>query len=173
MGSVRRHLGPALRFAPDDPGQSGPIQGCEVHLRASPPQTALYRRPAARIYGEGFKQENDMLKGMGGLGDMAKMMKAATDMQGKMAELQEELSNMTVTGESGAGLVRATATARGVLTGLEIDPSIFNPEEKEVVEDLILAAIKDAQNKATEKKKEEVTRVTEAMGLPKDIKLPF
>ena len=114
-----------------------------------------------------------MLKGLGGLGDMAKMMKAATDMQAKMADLQEELANMTVTGESGAGLVRATATAKGVLTGLEIDPSIFNPEEKEVVEDLILAAIKDAQAKAAEKSKEEMGKLTESLGLPKDMKLPF
>ena len=114
-----------------------------------------------------------MLKGLGGLGDMAKMMKAATDMQTKMAELQEELANTVVIGESGAGLVRARATAKGVLTGLEIDPSIFNPEEKEVVEDLILAAIKDAQAKASELSKEEMGKLTEAMGLPKDMKLPF
>ena len=114
-----------------------------------------------------------MLKGLGGLGDMAKMMKAATDMQSKMAELQEELANTVVIGESGAGLVRARATAKGVLTGLEIDPSIFNPDEKEVVEDLILAAIKDAQAKAAEMSKEEMGKLTEAMGLPKDMKLPF
>ncbi len=114
-----------------------------------------------------------MLKGLGGLGDMAKMMKAATDMQAKMAELQEELANTVVIGESGAGLVRARATAKGVLTGLEIDPSIFNPDEKEVVEDLILAAIKDAQAKAAEMSKEEMGKLTEAMGLPADMKLPF
>ncbi len=113
------------------------------------------------------------LGGLGGLGDMAKMMKAATDMQARMAELQEELANRVVIGESGAGLVRARATAKGVLTGLEIDPSIFNPEEKEVVEDLILAAIKDAQAKAAEMSKEEMGKLTEAMGLPKDMKLPF
>ncbi len=89
-----------------------------------------------------------MLKGLGGLGDMAKMMKAAQGFQEKMAQLQEDLGGMTVVGESGAGLVRATATAKGELTGLEIDPSIFVASEKEVVEDLILAAIKDAQSKA-------------------------
>ncbi len=114
-----------------------------------------------------------MLKGLGGLGDMAKMMKTAQDMQSKMAEMQEELANITVTGESGAGLVRATATAKGVLTGLDIDPSIFNPDEKEVVEDLILAAIKDAQAKAAEKSQSEMTRLSESLGLPKDMKLPF
>ncbi|MDX1780120.1 MAG: YbaB/EbfC family nucleoid-associated protein [Thalassovita sp.] len=114
-----------------------------------------------------------MLKGLGGLGDMAKMMKKAQEMQGKMAEMQEELETMTVTGESGAGLVKATATAKGVLTGLEIDPSIFNPDEKEVVEDLILAAIKDAQQKASDKAQEEMSKLTEGLGLPADMKLPF
>lgn len=114
-----------------------------------------------------------MLKGLGGLGDMAKMMKAAQDMQQKMAELQEEMQQMTVTGESGAGLVKATCTVKGELKGLEIDPSIFNPEEKEVVEDLILAAIKDAQGKAAEKAQAEMGKLTEGLGLPKDMKLPF
>ncbi len=114
-----------------------------------------------------------MLKGLGGLGDMAKMMKAAREMQEKMATLQEELARITVTGESGAGLVRATATARGELTGLEIDPSIFNPDEKEVVEDLILAAIKDAQARAQERNREEVRKITESMGLPPDMDLPI
>ena len=52
-----------------------------------------------------------MLKGLGGLGDMAKMMKQAQEMQGKMAQMQEDLASLTVTGESGAGLVKATATA--------------------------------------------------------------
>ena len=114
-----------------------------------------------------------MLKGLGGLGDMAGMMKKAQEMQGKMAQLQEEMANITVTGESGAGLVRATATAKGELTGLEIDPSIFNGDDKEVVEDLILAAIKDAQSKATERAQAEMSKLTEGMGLPKDMKLPF
>ena len=89
-----------------------------------------------------------MLNGLGGLGDMAKMMKTAQEMQGKMTQLQDDLANISVTGESGAGLVTATANAKGVLTGLNIDASIFDPNEKEVVEDLILAAIKDAQAKA-------------------------
>jgi DNA-binding YbaB/EbfC family protein len=114
-----------------------------------------------------------MLKGLGGLGDMAKMMKAAQDMQQKMAQLQEDMAQMTVTGESGAGLVKATCTVKGELKGLEIDPSIFNPTEKEVVEDLILAAIKDAQGKASEKAQAEMAKLTEGLGLPKDMKLPF
>ncbi len=114
-----------------------------------------------------------MLKGLGGLGDMAGMMKKAQEMQTKMAEMQEGLEYISVTGESGAGLVKATATAKGKLTGLDIDPSIFNPEEKEVVEDLILAAISDAQSKAAEKAQEEMAKLTEGMGLPAGMKLPF
>ncbi|MCK0171248.1 MULTISPECIES: YbaB/EbfC family nucleoid-associated protein [Aliiroseovarius] len=114
-----------------------------------------------------------MFKGLGGLGDMAGMMKKAQEMQAKMAELQENLETMTVVGESGAGLVKATATAKGVLTGLDIDPTIFNPDEKEVVEDLILAAIKDAQAKAAQRSESEMSRLTEELGLPKDMNLPF
>ncbi len=114
-----------------------------------------------------------MLKGLGAMGDMAKMMKAAQEMQGKMAQMQEDLHNVMVTGESGAGLVKATASAKGDLKSLDIDPSIFNGDDKEVVEDLILAAIKDAQAKAAEKAQEEMGKLTEGLGLPKDMKLPF
>lgn len=114
-----------------------------------------------------------MFKGLGAMGDMAKMMKAAQDMQQKMADLQEEMQQMTVTGESGAGLVKATCTVKGELKGLDIDPSIFSADDKEVVEDLILAAIKDAQGRAAEKAQEEMGKLTEGLGLPKDMKLPF
>ena len=114
-----------------------------------------------------------MLKGLGGLGDMAKMMKQAQEMQGKMADMQEELNNIMVIGESGAGLVKATATAKGELKGLDIDPSIFNGDDKEVVEDLILAAIKDAQSKAQERMQSEMAKLTEGLGLPPGMKLPF
>lgn len=114
-----------------------------------------------------------MFKGLGGLGDMGKMMKAAQEMQTKMTALQEDLHTMTVVGESGAGLVKATATAKGELTALDIDPTIFNPNEKEVVEDLILAAIKDAQTKASDRAQQEMQKLTESMGLPADMKLPF
>ncbi len=114
-----------------------------------------------------------MLKGLGGLGDMGKMMKAAQEMQGKMETMQEELASITVTGESGAGLVKATATAKGELTGLDIDPSIFVASEKEVVEDLILAAVKDAQARAAERSREKMQGLTDGMGLPPGLKLPF
>jgi len=116
-----------------------------------------------------------MLKGLGGLGalgDMGKMMKAAQEMQGRMAQLQQDLETIIVEGESGAGLVRATATAKGTLTGLSIDPSIFSAEDKEVVEDLILAAIRDVQTRAQERAREEMGKLAESMGLPRDMNLP-
>ena len=114
-----------------------------------------------------------MLKGLGNLGDMAGMMKKAQEMQTKMAQMQDDLHNVMVVGESGAGLVKATASAKGDLKALDIDPSIFNGDDKEVVEDLILAAIKDAQTKAAEKAQEEMGKLTEGLGLPADMKLPF
>jgi nucleoid-associated protein EbfC len=114
-----------------------------------------------------------MIKGLGGIGDMAKMMKAAKEMQDKMTQVQEDLNRITVTGESGAGLVKATCTAKGELTALDIDPSIFVPSEKEVVEDLILAAIKEAQRAAEDRMQAEMARVTEGLGLPAGFKSPF
>lgn len=114
-----------------------------------------------------------MLKNLGGLADMGKMMKAAQEMEAKMGELQERLAATYVVGESGAGLVKATATVKGELTALDVDPSIFNPDEKEVVEDLILAAVKEAQSKATTKYQEEMQSLTDSLGLPANMKLPF
>lgn len=114
-----------------------------------------------------------MFKGLGGMGDMAKMMKAAKDMQTRMGEMQQQLAQIVVKGESGAGLVRAEATAKGELTALSIDASIFNAEDKEVVEDLILAAIKDVQKRAAERSQLEMQKMAAEMGLPPDMNLPF
>lgn len=114
-----------------------------------------------------------MFKGLGQLGDMAKIMKQAQEMQAKMSSLQERLDSIEVLGESGAGLVKAKSTAKGKITALVIDEKILRPSEKEVVEDLIVAAINDAQTKAEEKEKEEMSNIGESMGLPAGMKLPF
>ncbi len=117
-----------------------------------------------------------MLKGLGGLaglGDLPKMMKAAQEAQAKMAALQDDLARIVVLGEAGGGLVRVRATAKGQVTGLEIDTSILIASEKEVVEDLIVAAIQDAQGKAMARGQQEMARLAESMGLPADMKLPF
>lgn len=114
-----------------------------------------------------------MLKGMGQLGDMAKIMKQAQEMQGKMAEAQERLETIEVTGEAGAGLVKVTANAKGRVKALAIDPSLFQPEEREVVEDLIVAAVQDAQARAEAAAQAEMASVTEGLQLPPGMKLPF
>jgi DNA-binding YbaB/EbfC family protein len=114
-----------------------------------------------------------MLKGLGQLGDMAKLMKQAQEVQAKMAEAQARLETIEVEGESGAGLVKAVASAKGELRRLSIDPSLFQPEEREVVEDLIVAAVKEAQARATETAQAEMAKVTEGLPLPPGMKLPF
>lgn len=114
-----------------------------------------------------------MLKGLGQLGDMAGMMKQAKEMQAKMAEMQENLDKINVVGQSGAGLVTATVNAKGALKAIDIDPSLFNADDKEVVEDLIVAAIKDAQAKAQETQKAEMGKLTEGLNLPAGMNLPF
>jgi DNA-binding YbaB/EbfC family protein len=114
-----------------------------------------------------------MLKGLGQLGDMAKIMKQAQEMQSRMADAQSRLDAIEVTGEAGAGLVRATATAKGQLRALSIDPSLFVPEEREVVEDLIVAAVQDAQARAVEAAQAEMAKLTEGLDLPAGLKLPF
>ncbi|MCB6179382.1 YbaB/EbfC family nucleoid-associated protein [Rhodobacter sp. Har01] len=114
-----------------------------------------------------------MFKGLGALGDMAGMMKKAQEMQTRMAELQEAMANTVVLGEAGGGLVKARVTAKGEVTGLDIDPSILVASEKEMVEDLIVAAIKDGQVKGAVRNAEEMRKLTESLGLPTDMKLPF
>jgi len=114
-----------------------------------------------------------MLKGLGGLGDMAKIMKQAQEMQSKMADMQAGMDAINVIGQSGAGMVVATTNAKGELKAIEIDPSLFKPEDKEVVEDLIVAAIKAAQLKAAQTQQSEMAKLTEGMGLPAGMKLPF
>ncbi|MBN8631966.1 MAG: YbaB/EbfC family nucleoid-associated protein [Rhodobacterales bacterium] len=113
-----------------------------------------------------------MLKGLGALGDMTKMMKAAQEMQGKLAELQEELGRIVVLGEAGGGAVKARVTAKGTVTGLDIDASLLDPAQKEVVEDLIVAAILDAQVRGNERAQSEMARIAEDLGLPPGMGMP-
>lgn len=113
-----------------------------------------------------------MLKGLGGLGDMAAMMKTAQDMQVRVAELQAEMARTVVIGDAGDGLVRARATCKGEVTRLDISPEVL-AGDKEAAEDLILAAIKDAQNKGQARNMVEMQKLTQSLGLPADFKLPL
>lgn len=113
-----------------------------------------------------------MLKGLGQLGDMAKIMKQAQEVQGKVQAVQDSLHDIIVSAESGGGLVRCTANARGELKSLDIDPSIFSKDDKEIAEDLILAAIKDVQERATKTAQAEMAKATEGFPLPDGMKFP-
>ena len=108
-----------------------------------------------------------------GLGDMAGMMAKAKEMQAKMEEMQSRVEEMEASGEAGAGLVTVRVNGKGVVTALDIDASIFQPSEKEVVEDLIIAAIKDAREKADRMAQSEMAKMGEDLGLPAGMKLPF
>ncbi len=114
-----------------------------------------------------------MFKKMGQLGDLASLMTKAKEFHDRMETMREELGGIVVTGEAGAGLVKASVTVKGELVGVDIDATIFHPGEKEVVEDLILAAVKNAQAKATERSETEMRKLTDEIGLPEGVKLPF
>lgn len=115
-----------------------------------------------------------MLKGLGGLGDMAKLMKQAQEMQTKMAEVQETIATLEAEGSSGAGMVKAVANGQGEVKGLTVDPSLLGGgEDKEVLEDLIVAAVNDAISQAKKAGAEEMAKVTEGLPLPPGMKLPF
>ncbi len=107
---------------------------------------------------------------MKNLGDMMKQVQA---MQARMGDMQTKLEATTVTGQSGGGLVKVTLNGKGMMTAVVIDPSLLKPEEREIIEDLIIAAHSDAKNKVESLMAEELKSVTGGMALPPGMKLPF
>ena len=105
--------------------------------------------------------------------NIAKMMQQAKVMQDKMAEMQEKLGEMEVEGTAGGGLVKVTMTCKGEVRSLNLDESILVPSEKEVIEDLIKAAMNDGKSKADAKMAEETQAMMGDMGLPAGTQLPF
>ena len=105
-------------------------------------------------------------------GGMAGLMKQAQQMQEKMAKMQEELANMEITGQSGAGLVSVLMTGRHDVRRVSIDDSLMQ-EDKEVLEDLIAAAINDAVRKLEQTNQEKMAGFTGGMNLPDGFKRPF
>ena len=101
------------------------------------------------------------------------MMKKAQEMQKKMQEMQESLSNLEVEGTSGGGMVKIIMNCKNEVKKIDLDPSIIKDNEKEVMEDLIVAALNDAKTKAEEKSQEEMKKLTGGLGLPPDMKMPF
>ncbi|WP_063657191.1 YbaB/EbfC family nucleoid-associated protein [Candidatus Arsenophonus triatominarum] len=107
--------------------------------------------------------------GKGGLGNL---MKQAQQMQEKMQKVQEEIANMEITGESGAGLVKITINGAHNCRRIEIDPSLM-ADDKDMLEDLIAAAFNDAARRIEEAQKEKMANVSNGMQLPPGFKMPF
>lgn len=109
---------------------------------------------------------------MFGKGGMGNLMKQAQQMQEKMQKMQEEIAMAEVTGESGAGMVKVVMTGRHDVRKVEIDPSLLT-EDKEMLEDLLAAAVNDAVRKVETQSKERMEELTNGMGLPPGFKMPF
>lgn len=105
--------------------------------------------------------------------DLMGIMKQAQAMQEKMTSLQAELDLIEVTGGSGGGSVSVTMTAKGQVKGVSLDPALMNPDEREILEDLIVAAINDARSKAEAAAQEKMAELTKGLPLPPGMKLPF
>ena len=105
------------------------------------------------------------------MADFLGMMKQATQLQAKMQEMQAELDQITVEGVAGGGMVAVTLSAKGDLKAVRIDPSLIKPEEKEIVEDLIVAAHADARRKAETLLQEKMKSLTGGLPLPPGLKL--
>jgi DNA-binding YbaB/EbfC family protein len=103
--------------------------------------------------------------------DLMKMMKQAQEIQGKMQRMQEELSALEVSGQSGAGLVQVTLNGKGEMRSIKIDPSLLKPDEAEIVEDLVLAAFQDAKGKVEGEMQKRMQEVTGGLPLPPGMKL--
>lgn len=98
--------------------------------------------------------------------NIQKMMQQAKAMQDKMQVMQEELAGQEVSGEAGGGMVKVTITCKGECRSIAIDPSLLTPEEKEVTEDLIKAALNNAKGKADARLAEETQKMMADLGLP-------
>ena len=103
--------------------------------------------------------------------DLMGLMKQAQAMQQKMADVQAELETLEVDGTAGAGAVTVRMTAKGVMKAVAIDPSLMKPDEKEIVEDLIVADSNDARAKAERLLQEKMQDVTKGLPLPPGLKL--
>ena len=105
--------------------------------------------------------------------NIGQIMKQAQQMQTKMAELQEQLAGLEVSGSSGGGMVQVTMSGKGELRGVKIDPTLANPDDVEVLEDLIMAAANDAKSKVEVRVQEEMQKLTGGLDLPPGMQLPF
>src|SRR5690606_5974655 len=105
--------------------------------------------------------------------NIGNLMRQAQELQTRMAELQQELPAAEITGSSGAGMVAVTLNGKGEVRSIKIDPSIVDPNDVEVLEDLLMAAMNDARAKVDAHAAEEMSKLTGGIELPPGFKLPF
>jgi nucleoid-associated protein EbfC len=103
--------------------------------------------------------------------DLMGIMKQAQGLQQKMQDMQAELDTVEVQGASGGGLVKVTMTAKGQVKSVSIDPSLMKPDETEILEDLVVAAVNDARGKAERAAQERMQELTKDLPLPPGLKL--
>jgi DNA-binding YbaB/EbfC family protein len=105
------------------------------------------------------------------MADLMKILQQAQEMQGRFQKIQDELQRITVTGSAGGGMVTVEANGQGAVQRVKIDPSVVNPADVEMLEDLVLVAINEAQKKAQAQAQQELGKLTG--GLPLPFKLPL
>ncbi|MCY4485765.1 MAG: YbaB/EbfC family nucleoid-associated protein [Deltaproteobacteria bacterium] len=101
-----------------------------------------------------------------GLGGMGGLMKQAQEMQAKLAKIQEELAKKTVEASSGGGMVRVTVNGQFMLVSIKVDPAVIDPEEVEMLEDLVRAAVNEGLRRAREMASEEMSKLTGGFKIP-------
>jgi DNA-binding YbaB/EbfC family protein len=105
--------------------------------------------------------------------NLSQLMKQAQEMQSKLQQFQERLAEITITGSSAAGMVQVTLNGKGEMRTVKLDPSLVSKDEKEVLEDLIVAAFADAKGKVEAHVREEMSKLTGGLNLPPGLNLPF
>ena len=105
------------------------------------------------------------------MADFMKILQQAQEMQGRFQKIQDELQKITVSGSAGGGMVTVEANGQGAVQRIKIDPSVVNPADVEMLEDLVLVAVTEAQKKAQAQAQQELGKLTGGMNLP--FKLPF
>jgi DNA-binding YbaB/EbfC family protein len=105
------------------------------------------------------------------MADLMKILQQAQEMQGRFQKIQEELQRITVSGSAGGGMVTVEANGQGTIQRVKIDPSVINPADVEMLEDLVLVAVTEAQKKAQAQAQQEMGKLAGGLQLP--FKLPF
>ena len=105
--------------------------------------------------------------------NLSQMLKQAQEMQSKMTEMQNALTQLEITGQAGGGFVTVTVNGKGDVKRVKIDPKLVDPNEVAVLEDLVVAAARDAKTKADAQMQEQMAKLTGGLQLPPGFKLPF